>query len=103
MTKLSWHEEEVPKDLQIKQVYGVLFSNDQRILLMKKMLNGKPFFSLSGGTPEVFDETLLQHLNVNFLKKLTQQLTSQFILAIKRLTLKTAKNLLLKLEWSLKF
>ena len=40
MTKLSWHEEEDPKDLQIKQVYGVLFSNDKRILLMKKMLNG---------------------------------------------------------------
>ena len=59
MTKLSWHEEEVPKDLQIKQVYGVLFSNDKRILLMKKMLNGKPFFSLSGGTPEVFDENLV--------------------------------------------
>lgn len=60
--KLSWHEKEVPNNLEIKQVYGVLFTDDKRILLMKKMLNSKPFFSLSGGTPESYGESLVATL-----------------------------------------
>lgn len=60
--KLSWHEKEVPSNLKIRQVYGVLFTNDKRILLMKKMIDNKPFYSLSGGTPESYDENLVATL-----------------------------------------
>lgn len=92
MTKLSWHEEEVPKDLQIRQVYGVLFSNDQRILLMKKMLNGKPFFSLSGGTPEVFDENLDATLKRELLEEINTTIDKPIYLGYQKVDLKNGEK-----------
>ena len=92
MTKLSWHEEEVPKDLQIKQVYGVLFSNDQRILLMKKMLNGKPFFSLSGGTPEVFDENLVATLKRELLEEINTTIDKPIYLGYQKVDLENGEK-----------
>lgn len=92
MTKLSWHEEEVPKDLQIKQVYGILFSNDQRILLMKKMLNGKPFFSLSGGTPEVFDENLVATLKRELLEEINTTIDKPIYLGYQKVDLENGEK-----------
>lgn len=92
MTKLSWHEEEVPKDLQINQVYGVLFSNDKRILLMKKMLNGKPFFSLSGGTPEVFDENLVATLKRELLEEINTTIDKPIYLGYQKVDLENGEK-----------
>lgn len=49
---LRWLKEEVPSDLTTRQVYGVIFTRDGRVLL--KLEDGK--YSLAGGTPEDFDE-----------------------------------------------
>ena len=92
MTKLSWHEEEVPKDLQIKQVYGVLFSNDKRILLMKKMLNEKPFFSLSGGTPEVFDKNLVATLKHELLEEINTTIDKPIYLGYQKVDLENGEK-----------
>lgn len=51
MTIFSWHNGKVPQGMEIKQVYGVLFDDGGRILLMK---DGDRY-SLAGGTPENFD------------------------------------------------
>lgn len=51
MAKFIWHEGGFPHDMEIRQVYGVIFSHDGRVLLIED--NGK--YSLIGGHPEVSD------------------------------------------------
>ena len=56
MAILTWHACKVPKNLIIKQVYGVIFTKDGRTLLkVEKKEYGKEY-SLAGGTPETFDD-----------------------------------------------
>ena len=62
MIKLSWHNGEVPNNLKITQVYGVIFTQDGRILLKLETKNGKKVYSLAGGTPENFDKDLVATL-----------------------------------------
>ena len=63
----TWFNFPVPDGLQIRQVYGVVFSNDGRILI--RIEDGK--YKLTGGKPEKgesFEETLqreyIEELNV---------------------------------------
>ena len=51
MAKFIWHEGDFPKDMEIRQDYGVIFSHDGRVLLIED--NGK--YSLIGGHPEASD------------------------------------------------
>ena len=51
MIKYTWHEEEIPKNLEIKQVHGVLVTDDGRIMVRIK--NGS--YRLTGGHPEPED------------------------------------------------
>lgn len=56
MLELKWFDCEVPCNLQIRQVYGVIFTEDGRTLLkVERKPNGKLTYSLAGGTPEHFD------------------------------------------------
>lgn len=56
MAKLTWYSNEVPNELKTRQVYGVIFTNDGRILLkVEAKENGKTYYSLAGGTPEDYD------------------------------------------------
>lgn len=55
MIKLIWHNGKIPRNLEIKQVYGVPFSKDGRIMLMVKKIENRIVYSLAGGTPETFD------------------------------------------------
>ena len=48
MTKYTWIEGDVPSNLTIKQVYGIVFSDDKRIVLQAE--NDK--YNLTGGKPE---------------------------------------------------
>lgn len=57
MVTYTWKKEAVPLGLPIKQVYGVVFSDDGRVLL--RFIDGK--YKLTGGKPwrnESFEETL---------------------------------------------
>ena len=65
--KYSWVRNELPHNYDVKQVYGIVFSDDCRILL--RIDNNK--YKLSGGKPEInesFEETLkreyLEELNI---------------------------------------
>lgn len=67
MVNYSWNNCPVPDNLEIKQVYGVVFSNDKRVLL--RVEDGK--YKLTGGKPEEtesYEETLkreyLEELNI---------------------------------------
>ena len=59
MSTYRWIESEVPKALEIRQVYGFIFSPDGRILLLED--EGK--YNLPGGKPEngeSMSETLIR-------------------------------------------
>ncbi len=71
MGTYTWMKCPVPEDLPVRQVYGIAFSNDGRILL--RIEDGK--YKLTGGRPEngeTFEETLLreyvEELNVNLVE-----------------------------------
>ena len=52
MAKYSWIKESVPRNLAIKQVYGIAFSNEGNILL--RVEDNK--YKLTGGKPEKYDK-----------------------------------------------
>ena len=67
MTKYTWIKDEVPSNLIVKQVYGIVFSNDKRIILQ---VNDNKY-NLTGGKPligETYEETLkreyIEELNI---------------------------------------
>lgn len=67
MIKYTWNNCAVPHNLKVKQVYGVVFSNDKRILL--RLDDNK--YKLTGGKPEKnesYEETLkreyIEELNI---------------------------------------
>lgn len=67
MAKFTWNNCAVPHNLKIKQVYGVVFSDDKRILL--RLDDNK--YKLTGGKPEEnenYEETLrreyIEELNI---------------------------------------
>ena len=53
MAIFKWIEGEVPHNIEIRQVYGLIFTRDGRMLL--KLEDGK--YSFAGGTPESFDSS----------------------------------------------
>ena len=55
MVKFTWHNGEIPNNLKIKQVYGVIFTKNGQMLLMVKERDNQMIYSLSGGTPEIYD------------------------------------------------
>lgn len=56
MLSIEWFDGEVPSGLSVRQVYGVIFTEDGRMLLKVDLKpNGKKVYSLAGGTPEDYD------------------------------------------------
>ena len=68
--KLTWIRGEVPEDIQIRQVYGVLFNHDGRILLMVKNKQNNQVYSLSGGTCEDFDDSMIATLRRELIEEI---------------------------------
>lgn len=74
MIKLKWIEENVPEDVKVTQVYGVVFTKDGRTLLKSEYKKGKLVYSLAGGTPEDFDKTREDTLKREFLEEVNTTL-----------------------------
>lgn len=55
MITIKWFDGEVPQNLKVKQVYGIIFTPDGRTMLRIEGSRQKPVYSLAGGTPEGFD------------------------------------------------
>ena len=55
MAKFTWKSAPVPEGMEIRQVYGILFSKDGRILLKVEDKKGKKVYSMAGGHPEAYD------------------------------------------------
>lgn len=73
MDVFTWVDGEVPRDLPIKQVYGILFTRDGRILLRKE----SGHFSFAGGKPEAFDDGILGTLRRECLEEINTTLTDE--------------------------
>lgn len=59
MNEFEWFVSEVPTGLEVRQIYGFIFSPDGRILL----LDDSGLYNLPGGKPEIdesFAETLIR-------------------------------------------
>ena len=52
MGTFTWFDGNVPSDLEIKQVYGLIFTKDGRLLLF---MDESGSYSLPGGRPESYD------------------------------------------------
>lgn len=79
MIKLKWIEDEVPTNVEVRQVYGVVFTKDGRILLKCEEKKGKKIYSLAGGTPEYFDKTREDTLKREFLEEVNTSLKNEVI------------------------
>ena len=72
MARFTWYNGEVPKGLEVTQVYGLIFTRDGRLLLKVENKQRGNVYSLAGGTPESYDKDkeatlrreLLEEVNV---------------------------------------
>ena len=67
MTKYTWYNTQVPNNIKVRQVYGIVFSDDYKVLL--RIEDNR--YKLTGGKPEEnesYEETLkreyIEELNV---------------------------------------
>lgn len=73
--KLQWFENEVPRNIAIRQVYGVVFDNRGKTLLKVGNKNGDlNYYSLAGGTPELFDNDRISTLKREFIEEVNTTL-----------------------------
>lgn len=66
MAIYKWYKEMVPKDIVIRQVYGIVFSETGKVLL--RVENDK--YKLTGGKPENIDASLEETLKREYLEEL---------------------------------
>ncbi len=76
MAKYTWITKLVPKELLVKQVYGVVFSNDGNILL--RLDDGK--YKLTGGKPENSDKDFCDTLIREYMEELNIELEDIYYL-----------------------
>lgn len=76
MTKYSWLKEKVPESLDIKQVYGVVFSDEGQILL--RVEDNK--YKLTGGKPEPYYSNFEEALKREYLEELNIEIEDIYYL-----------------------
>lgn len=72
MVRYTWVRKAVPKGLLVKQVYGVVFSNEGNILL--RVEDDK--YKLIGGKPESGDNSFSDTLKREYLEELNVELSN---------------------------
>lgn len=66
MSKFTWIKTDVPKELEVRQVYGVVFSDNGKVLL--RVDNNK--YKLTGGHPDKNDQGFEDTLKREFIEEL---------------------------------
>jgi len=69
MLKITWHYGEPPKDMPIRQVYGIVFDEYERVLLKAENKHNDIVYSMFGGTPEDFDKDRIATLKREFIEE----------------------------------
>ena len=74
MGVFEWFNGEVPENLENKQVYGIVFSKDARVLLRAEETENGLIYSMGGGTPEKFDTDRTMTLRREMIEELNTTL-----------------------------
>ena len=75
MVNYTWHNSMVPSNLMVRQVYGIVFDNDFKVLL--RVENEK--YKLAGGKPEE-DETFEETLKREYIEEVNVELEECYYL-----------------------
>ena len=76
----EWFDGEVPENLETRQVYGIVFSRDARVLLRVEDTVHGPVYSMGGGTPEPFDTDRVDTLRREMIEELNTTLEEPIIM-----------------------
>lgn len=76
MTNYKWYRKKVPKELLIKQVYGIVFSKKGKVLL--RLENNQ--YKLTRGKPESIDTSLEETLKREYLEELNVEIEDIYYL-----------------------
>lgn len=79
MGTITWHSGDVPPNLTVKQVYGLIFSQDGRILL--RIHNNK--YKLAGGRPEIYDIDMEATLKRELVEEVNTTIGKAYLVVIK--------------------
>ena len=80
MVKIIWVKDEYPKNLEIRQVYGIVFDSVGRILLrIENKPGNKKFYCFGGGTPESFDKDVEATLRREMIEEVNTTLKSEVV------------------------
>ncbi len=66
---IIWHYGEPPKDLQVRQVYAIVFDKNGNTLLKVKNCTNKKNYGMFGGKPENFDADRIATLRREFIEE----------------------------------
>jgi len=88
MIVATWHRGEVPTNILVKQVYGIIFSNDGRLLLFK---DGDTY-SLAGGTPEPQDNSIEETLRRELIEEVNVKIDTPYIVGYRLIDEKNEIN-----------
>ena len=58
MASFTWKTTPVPEGMEIRQVYGIIFTDDGRVMLITENEANHIKYSLAGGRPEVYDKDM---------------------------------------------
>lgn len=79
MAKFVWHSGDVPQNLKVTQVYGIVFNADGLVLLKVENKKDRRVYSFGGGTPENFDDSRETTLRREMMEELNTTLQSKLI------------------------
>lgn len=78
---LSYHNGEVPKEYRVRQVYGIIFTYDGRMMLkVDKDKSGNYIYSLAGGTPEDYDKDRIDTLKRELIEEVNTTVLEPIIM-----------------------
>jgi ADP-ribose pyrophosphatase YjhB (NUDIX family) len=70
MAIYTWHDGEVPERIIVKQVYGLIFTEDGRLMLRTEEKASNIKYSLAGGRPEPCDDSIEDTLRRELLEEI---------------------------------
>ena len=78
--KITWRNGEVPEGMKIKQVYGLVFTTDGRMLIRIEYVNGKRNYTLAGGRQEVYDKDRVATLRRELIEEVNTEIEDEVIM-----------------------
>ena len=84
MASFTWHDGGVPADMEITQVYGLIFSRDGRLILKEEKKENATKFSLAGGHPESFDAGIEGTLRREVLEEINVTISEPIMLGYQK-------------------